>query len=72
MYISSHFIAETFGGKFFILRKLLPISVEPGWVCTLAVIRQAPNFLKNDFWICNTSFLHYTLTVKAVIHSTWP
>jgi hypothetical protein len=48
-HISSRSIPETFGGIFWILRKLLPISLEPGWICTLAVIRQAPDFFQKSF-----------------------
>jgi hypothetical protein len=40
----------TFRGIFWILRKLLPILLEPRWVSTSAVIRQAPDFFcKNHF-----------------------
>jgi hypothetical protein len=27
----------------------VPISLEPGWFCTLAVIRKAPDFLQKSF-----------------------
>jgi hypothetical protein len=38
-----------FGGIFWILRKLVPILLEPGWFCTLAVIRKVPDFLQKSF-----------------------
>jgi hypothetical protein len=49
IHISSHFVVAPFRGIFSILRKLLPISMEPGWFCTLAVIRQALDFLQKSF-----------------------
>jgi hypothetical protein len=30
-------------------RKLLPILVEPGWFCTLALKSQPPDFLQKSF-----------------------
>jgi hypothetical protein len=42
--MSSHFIAAAFGGYFWILRKFLPISVEPEWFCTLALKSKPPDF----------------------------
>jgi hypothetical protein len=49
---------------FWILRKLLPISLEPGWVCPLALIRRATNFLQKSFSdpqhvISSLNFDHY-------------
>jgi hypothetical protein len=47
--MSSRFIAAAFGGYFWILRKFLPISLEPEWICTLALKSKPPDFLQKSF-----------------------
>jgi hypothetical protein len=47
--MSSRFIAAAFGGYFWILRKFLPISLEPKWFCTLALKSKPPDFLQKSF-----------------------
>jgi hypothetical protein len=47
--MSSRFIAAAFGGYFWILRKFLPISLEPEWFCTLALKSKPPDFLQKSF-----------------------
>jgi hypothetical protein len=48
--MSSCFIAAAFGGYFWILRKFLPISLEPDWFCTLALKSKPPDFLQKSFF----------------------
>jgi hypothetical protein len=47
--MSSHFIVAGFGGYFWILRKFLPISLEPEWFCTLALKSKPLDFLQKSF-----------------------
>jgi hypothetical protein len=47
--MSSRFIAAAFVGYFLILRKFLPISLEPEWFCTLALKSKPPDFLQESF-----------------------
>jgi hypothetical protein len=47
--MSSRFIAAAFEGYFWILRKFLPISLEPEWICTLALKSKSPDFLQKSF-----------------------
>jgi hypothetical protein len=42
-------LEAAFGGYFWILRKFLPISLEPEWFCTLALKSRPPDFLQKSF-----------------------
>jgi hypothetical protein len=49
MHISSRFVAVAFRDILSILDKFLPISLEQGWFCTLALKSKPPDFLQKSF-----------------------